>query len=118
MMPTLILGTPKNKAREKALHLMELAAITHRVNHKPSQLSGGEQQRVAIARALINSPSLLLADEPTGNLDEKNTEIVSSLLKDVCQREKSTLIMVTHNTSLSQELDHLWELSQGKLLAK
>ena len=90
--------------------------LSHRVNHLPSELSGGEQQRVAIARALINKPKIILADEPTGNLDGENSQIMMKLLLDYTKKSKTSLILVTHDTSLAQRCDRIIELNDGNIV--
>ena len=101
MLPALIAGRSKKEIKEKALSLLEDVKLAERKNHFPSQLSGGERQRVAVARSLINSPSLILADEPTGNLDPANAETVQNLLFSVVDKHKKTLVLVTHDQNLS-----------------
>jgi lipoprotein-releasing system ATP-binding protein len=101
MIPFLMDSYKKKDASESAKHLLELVGLSHRLNHHPSQLSGGEKQRVAIARAFINQPSLILADEPTGNLDEKNSQKVLDLLFDITAKEKRSMIIVTHSHNIS-----------------
>lgn len=97
MLPALLNNFDKKLEMEKrAKELLEKVGLGERENHKPSQLSGGEKQRVAIARALINSPKILLADEPTGNLDEETSEMIFKILKDINKNEKQTIIVVTH----------------------
>lgn len=95
--------------------LMELLGISERKNHLPSQLSGGQQQRVAIARALSAKPSIILADEPTGNLDTKTTEEVINLLKSSIKKYNQTLIMITHNENIAKEADRIISIVDGKL---
>ncbi len=90
--------------------------LEHRVNHKPRELSGGEMQRAAIARALIASPKLLLADEPTGNLDQKTGREILELLYSLQRDEKLTILMVTHDPTIAREADRMYKLSEGKLL--
>lgn len=98
MLPALLNNFDKKLEIEKrAKELLEKVGLGERENHKPSQLSGGEKQRVAIARALINSPKILLADEPTGNLDEETSEMIFKILKDINKNEKQTIIVVTHS---------------------
>ena len=89
--------------------------LSHRINHLPSELSGGEQQRVAIARALINKPKIILADEPTGNLDGENSQIMMKLLLDYTKKSKTSLVLVTHDTSLAQRCDRIIELNDGNI---
>lgn len=103
---------PKKKALEELLSVLNL---TKRRNHLPGQLSGGQQQRVAIGRALITHPSLILADEPTGNLDTKNTSEVITLLKEASRRYEQTIIMITHNRSIAQTADRILQVSDGVL---
>jgi len=113
--PAMIAGDPRAQCLNKAETLLEMVGLTARLSHKPRQLSGGEQQRVAIARALINSPSVILADEPTGNLDNKTGEAVGALLQDICREQKTTLILVTHNAGLATSMDCKLRLFDGKL---
>jgi len=114
-MPAMISGLNKSEAQEKALILLKLVNLSERKDHKPHQLSGGEQQRVAIARALINSPRLILADEPTGNLDVKTGDLVGKMLKTVCKNQDTTLIVVTHNPKLAAAMDYQLNLQDGLL---
>ena len=94
---------------------MKLLGIEDRKNHLPNQLSGGQQQRVAIARALANKPSIILADEPTGNLDSKTTEEVMDLLKQSIKKYNQTLIMITHNNEIAKKADRVISIIDGKL---
>ena len=106
MLPALLNNFDKKLEIEKrAKELLEKVGLGERENHKPSQLSGGEKQRVAIARALINSPKILLADEPTGNLDEETSEMIFKILKDINKNEKQTIIVVTHSKDLAEISD-------------
>jgi len=95
--------------------LLDVLGLTKRHNHLPSQLSGGQQQRVAIGRALITRPSLILADEPTGNLDTKNSSEVITLLKEASSKYQQTIIMITHNRSIAQSADRVLQVSDGIL---
>jgi len=115
MMPALIAGMSKEVAKEKSYELLKHVAIEHRKDHKPSQLSGGEQQRVAIARALINSPKYILADEPTGNLDKTTGLNVFDLLQRICCENGATLVMVTHDQTIAKKLGKIWEISNHLL---
>lgn len=117
MMPALIRGEAADKARVRAMKLMEEFGIPERAEHRPTQLSGGEQQRVAMARALMNNPDLILADEPTGNLDEKNTEILLKLLFDLRDKQDVSILLITHEKDIAQRSDVIYELSKGKLEA-
>ena len=97
------------------LELLEAVGLGDRSSHRPSELSGGEQQRVAIARALVNEPALILADEPTGNLDDENACKVIALLSDACRRRGKTLLLVTHDRELIRPADRIFELRMGAL---
>lgn len=101
---------------QKAKELLNLVGLGERVNHKPTQLSGGEKQRVAIARALINSPKILLADEPTGNLDEETSEVIFKILKNINKKYKQTIIVVTHSKELASLSDRELYLKKGVLI--
>lgn len=114
--PSMIGGTPIEDLHDRATALLEQVGLGHRINHKPRELSGGEQQRVAIARALMNSPHLLLADEPTGNLDTKTSDKVFSLLKELNESNKQTLIVATHNEQLSEMATRIIELVDGVIV--
>ena len=96
--------------------LLKEFGLSHRINHLPSELSGGEQQRVAIARALINKPKIILADEPTGNLDDENSQIMMKLLSDYSKKSKTSLVLVTHDMTLAQQCDRIIELRDGSIV--
>lgn len=115
LLPALLRGIPKKEASEKAMTLLGKVNLSNREHHKPSELSGGEQQRICICRALINSPKLILADEPTGNLDTHNTGLVIDMLEALCREYKNTLIMVTHNEQLAAKTDRCVSLLDGKV---
>lgn len=112
MMPALIQGLDNKETEVRAHAIMEQIGLAHRLHHRPSELSGGEQQRVAVARALMNKPSLLLADEPTGNLDEQNTRSLMDLLLVMCKSEGMALILVTHDMQLTPYCDRVFTLSK------
>lgn len=114
-LPRWIGGKMDSDATKKAEELMELLGIAHRANHLPNEMSGGEQQRVAIARALINEPELLLADEPTGNLDSANAEAVHDLLVKLNKELGQTIVVVTHNAELAALGKSKWTMIDGKL---
>ena len=99
-----------------AKELLGEFGLSHRINHLPSELSGGEQQRVAIARALINKPKIILADEPTGNLDSENSQIMMKLLLDYTKKSKTSLVLVTHDNSLAQRCERIIELNDGNVV--
>ena len=105
----------KGKAKEKALQYLEQVGLLDKVNEYPSRLSGGQQQRVAIARAIISKPAVILADEPTGNLDSKTSGDVIKLLRTVNQRFEQTLIMITHNLEIAQLSDRIINIIDGKV---
>jgi lipoprotein-releasing system ATP-binding protein len=115
MMPGLIAGHNKKKLQKKAMDLLDQVGMVHRIQHRSGELSGGEQQRVALARALIMEPALLLADEPTGNLDSKNGNQVFELLTSLCRTQDLSVIMVTHNMALAESMDRCLTLADGRL---
>ena len=104
-----------NNEKEKAISILEDFGLVNRKNNLPSELSGGEQQRVAIARAISFDPEIILADEPTGNLDRKNTELVSNLLLEYSRKKKICLILVTHNMNLAKKCDRILKLVDGQI---
>lgn len=108
-------GMDSGERRKAAMHALERVGMSHRVNHHPAQLSGGQQQRVAVARALAGRPSILLADEPTGNLDSRNGEAVMSLLREL-HREGSTICMVTHDPRYADYADRKVQLFDGRVV--
>lgn len=116
-MPALIAGATKKEAFEIADALLADVELTERADHLPSQLSGGERQRAAVARALVNSPELILADEPTGNLDPANAEKIGGMLFSIVERYKKTLVLVTHDTHLASLGDVRYEISNGTVEA-
>lgn len=101
---------------ERAMRALDRVGLSHRANHYPSQLSGGEQQRVALARAYVSNPQILLADEPTGNLDEENTKAIIDLLFELKNEYNTALFLVTHSNSLSNKCDRIIKIRDGKLL--
>ncbi len=115
MMPGLIAGLGRAPLRERAQKLLSSVELGHRLNHRPAELSGGEQQRVAIARALIMEPPILLADEPTGNLDKKSGELVEGLLMELLQRNQMTMLLVTHDPELAQRLPYQVVMEDGNI---
>jgi lipoprotein-releasing system ATP-binding protein len=118
LMPARIAGRPLRQARERALDLLSRVGLAERVDHLPSQLSGGEMQRVAVARALMNRPRVILADEPTGNLDEITADAIMDLLLQVCAEEEASLVLVTHSRIHSQRTARQTELHLGLLEEK
>lgn len=114
--PALIAGRPAADARKDALRLLELVGLSGRASHKPSELSGGEQQRVAIARALVNSPAVLFADEPTGNLDSVTKEEIHKLLFGVRDSLGQTLVIVTHDPALASICDRSLAMKDGQFV--
>ncbi|MBF0285572.1 MAG: ABC transporter ATP-binding protein [Magnetococcales bacterium] len=116
MMPLLIRRESMGQAREKAVTALNEVGLSHRLEHRPSRLSGGEQQRVAIARALVGRPALLLADEPTGNLDRHTAQEVFALLRDLNRRLGLSGLLVTHNAELADSLDKRLHLVDGRLV--
>jgi lipoprotein-releasing system ATP-binding protein len=116
MMPALIARQDQKEAAEKAESLLEEVGLGHRLTHKPGELSGGEQQRVAIARALVMSPRLLLADEPTGNLDSGTSDEIYRLLHRLHQTRGLTMVIVTHSETLAKRLDRIVHMADGRFL--
>ena len=112
-MPAFIAGVPKKKAEEKATALLEKLGLSHRLTHKPNQLSGGEQQRVATARALINEPKVIFADEPSGNLDSKNADELHQLFFELRDEFEQSFIIVTHDQALAKLCDRSLTMSDG-----
>lgn len=116
MMPALIAGRSKQEAEKEALNLLKMMNLTERTTHKPSALSGGEQQRVAIARAIVNHPALLLADEPSGNLDTKNRDEIHSLFFRLRDELGQTTVIVTHDDGLASMADRKITMRDGIIL--
>lgn len=114
-MPAYMKGESKKTAMDKAKKLLDDVGLSDRMNHLPSQLSGGERQRVAVARSLINNPSLILADEPTGNLDPANARLIGDLLFSIAEKYRKTLILVTHDMSLASKGDLIYSIKDGIL---
>jgi len=114
--PLMIKGDSLQKAIKQAEELIQLVGLKERKNHKPAELSGGEQQRVAVARALANNPDIIFADEPTGNLDSDNSELVNQLILDLKNNHGKTLLIVTHNKELMKLADKVFEMKDGKII--
>jgi lipoprotein-releasing system ATP-binding protein len=117
-LPRLIAGRPLAEARAEATRLLEKMGLRERMHHQPAQLSGGEQQRVAIARALVNQPSILIADEPTGNLDPDTSEMVFKALFELARWEGVAALIATHNLSLTKFMDRVMAIDHGKLVRR
>lgn len=115
MLPAYMIGTSKREAIARASELLAAVGLDHRVEHFPGQLSGGERQRVAVARALINDPDVVLADEPTGNLDERNSAVVQQMLFELVRGRSKTLLLVTHDRGLASHADRHMVLEHGVL---
>ena len=115
--PGWIAGRKTIEVEERALSLLDLLNLSDRASHKPGELSGGEQQRVAVARALINNPSIVMADEPTGNLDSANAKELHNLFIDLRNRFQQSFLIVTHNEELAKLSDRILHMKDGKILA-
>lgn len=115
-MPAYMAGMKKKEAIERAKQLLNDVGMSHRINHLPAQLSGGERQRVSVARALMNDPMLILADEPTGNLDPDNALMISDLLFSIVDSYKKTLLLVTHDKEIAKKGDVCYKLLKGQLV--
>jgi len=116
MMPMIFLGIPQEEREKRGKELLSVVGLGERMDHKPGELSGGEQQRVAIARSLANDPEVILADEPTGNLDSKTGEQIMKLIGDLHRNEKKTIIMVTHDINLVKYAHRTIYLKDGKII--
>lgn len=114
-MPALIAGRTMEEASAEAMKLLDFLNVTARANHKPAQLSGGEQQRFAVARALINHPAVVLADEPSGNLDTRHAAELHDLFFQLREQYRQTFVIVTHNTTLAQKSDRQITLRDGQV---
>ena len=115
-MPMIVAGHKKSEARDKAADILESLGLGHRLSHRPSRLSGGEQQRVAIGRALANNPKLIFADEPTGNLDPQTSAEVFDLLLDQVRQRRMGALVATHNMALADRMDRALELKNGRIV--
>ena len=116
--PQMIMGKSLNKSIIRAHELLSEVGLVERKDHKPAELSGGEQQRVAVARALANDPSIILADEPTGNLDSENSQIISDLIIHLNSKYKKTFVIVTHNKEMLGIANQVYEMKDGKISSK
>lgn len=116
MIPAMIAKVPTEQARSKAIEILSTVGLGERITHKPSELSGGEQQRVAIARAIINNPSIIFADEPSGNLDSNTKEEIHRLFFELRDRYKQTVVIVTHDNSLAQMSDRILKMKDGAFI--
>jgi putative ABC transport system ATP-binding protein len=116
MLPMIFQGIPKDERLERAKKLLKMVELDDRMDHKPNELSGGQQQRVAIARSLSNDPEVILADEPTGNLDSKTGSTVMDFLKKLHEKEGKTIIMVTHDEDVAKNADRIEYLKDGKII--
>lgn len=116
MMPMLIAGVKRKEAEDRARELLDMVSMSHRAEHKPSALSGGEQQRVAIARALANHPAVVLADEPTGNLDSETRNDIQRLFFELRERTGQTFVIVTHDGALADGSDRKIMMKDGKII--
>jgi len=115
-LPMIFQNMPKTERVDRATKLLDMVGLGERIKHKPNELSGGQQQRVAIARSLINDPEVVLADEPTGNLDSESGHKVIDFLKDLHKKEKKTIVMVTHDEDIAKTADRLEYLHDGKIV--
>lgn len=115
ILPQLANGVPARAAEARARALLDRVGLSHRLSHRPAELSGGEQQRVAFCRALANGPGLLLADEPTGNLDPATSDVVFGVLMEVVREEGMSAVVATHNPDLARRMDRVVRLSDGRL---
>lgn len=116
MLPMAYAGVPARKRKDKALKLLKTVGVAERANHRLNQISGGQTQRVAVARSLANGPKLILADEPTGNLDTKASQVIVDLLKNL-NKEGHTIIIVTHNPEIAEQTDRIIEIRDGHIVA-
>lgn len=117
-MPLWIKGTDKKEAAAQAAEMLAVVGLSNKLNNKPTELSGGEQQRVAIARALVTRPSVVMADEPTGNLDSENAHLVHQLFLELRDKLGQTFVMITHNDNLAKMTDRTLVMQDGKIVGK
>lgn len=115
MVPSLIAGNTRNEAKQKALDLISLIGLQDRKDHYPNQLSGGEKQRTAICRALMNNPAIILADEPTGSLDEENAKLCEDVFFDLVKKNRTALLLVTHNIDFAMRCERVYEIKNHVL---
>jgi putative ABC transport system ATP-binding protein len=115
-LPMIFARIPKKLRMEKSKSLLKTVGLDHRLQHKPIELSGGEQQRVAIARALANDPAIVLMDEPTGNLDQENTQNIIELIRKLKTEQQQTFVIATHNLEVAKYADRLSFLRDGKII--
>ncbi len=118
MIPQLIAGVDRKAARDRSVELLREVGLEERLNHKPSELSGGQSQRVAVARALANRPSIVIGDEPTGNLDTKSSEMVYELLRRLNREINQTFILVTHDMNMARKTDRILRLVDGRIVSE
>ena len=118
LLPLLVRRQKIENIRDEGLKLLDKLGLKNRINHMPHELSGGERQRVAIARALIHRPSIILADEPTGNLDYKNANLVFEMFLEVAKETKTAIVLVTHDVEITSKMDKICHLNEGKLFFK
>ncbi len=117
MLPMIFQGVPENKRKERAKKLLASLDLGKRIYHRPSELSGGERQRVAIARALSNNPEIIIADEPTGNLDSTTGKMIMEILIDLHKKEKKTIIVVTHDPHIAEHTDEVINIKDGQIIS-
>ena len=118
LLPLMVRRQNIQNVRSEGLQLLDKLGLKNRINHMPHELSGGERQRVAIARALIHKPSIILADEPTGNLDYKNANLVFEMFLEVAKETKTAIVLVTHDVEIASKMDNICHLNEGKLFFK
>ena len=117
IMPLVVRGMRSKEAEERCMDTIRLLGIDHRLQHKPAELSGGQKQRASIARALVGNPALLLADEPTGNLDSRTSQDVLGLMKVAGQKFSQTMVMITHNEEIAQMADRIVRIEDGRIVS-
>lgn len=117
-LPMIFQKVPERKREKRAKKLLEMVGLGERIYHKPTELSGGEQQRVAIARALANDPEIIIADEPTGNLDSKSGEIIMEILKKLHQEQKTTIVVVTHDPKIASYSEQIIKIKDGQIVSE
>ncbi|HCC59984.1 MAG: ABC transporter ATP-binding protein [Candidatus Staskawiczbacteria bacterium RIFOXYC1_FULL_37_43] len=117
ILPMIFQGVPEAERREKAAKLLESVGLAKRINHKPTEMSGGEQQRIAIARSLVNNPEILIADEPTGNLDSTTGKMVMGILTKLHKEDKKTIVVVTHDPNIAHYTQNIIHIQDGQIVA-